>query len=298
MPNLQIKFLEKSFSNPLVLPSGIAQNIPSDHNRFIRLGVGAITTKSLTIEPRVGNPIPRVINYPHGYLNSVGLLNPGIEKGKRLIADFLKTSNIPVFVSVFADTSEKFKTIVSEIAELNPPFIELNLSCPNVSHEFGKILGTEVKSASEAVKASKAVAGNIPLVTKLTPNVANISEVAKACEASGADAISAINTVGPGMVINLKTKKPVLGAKKGGVSGPGIKPVAVRCIYDIFESVKIPIIGTGGVTTAEDALEVMMAGATLVGVGSAWYIKGDSVFEDIKKGLLKYMEKEKIESLS
>ncbi|MFZ5845554.1 MAG: dihydroorotate dehydrogenase [Patescibacteria group bacterium] len=298
--SLRVTFCGVEFPNPLILPSGIAQEIPKDHELAIKAGAGGITTKSLTVEPREGYPLPRVIKSPpRGYsiMNAVGLRGPGIKKGCKLIKEFLKSSPVPVIVSVFANSVADFKGLAEAICPLHPPIIELNVSCPHVSSEFGKPLGMGPESAAAAVKAAKKVAGKIPVIVKLTPNVPNIAEVAQACEEAGADGIAAINTVGPGMVINIKTRKPALGNKRGGVSGPAIKPIAVRCVYDIYEAVKIPIIGMGGVSGWEDAVEMMMAGATLVGVGSAVYLKGYRVYGEIKQGLSLYMKQQGIKNL-
>jgi len=297
MASLSVKFCNITFPNPLILPSGIAQEIPQDHNRAINAGAGGVVTKSLTVEPREGYKIPRVIRYEHGILNAVGIRNPGVEKGRALIKDFIKSSSIPVIISIFATNVKDFEILVSQIAPFSPSIIELNLSCPHVSSEFGKPLSMGPESAAASVKAAKGNAGKIPVIAKLTPNTPDIAKVAKACEDAGADGISAINTVGPGMVIDIKTKKPVLGNKRGGVSGPGIKPIAIRCVYDIYEAVKIPIIGMGGISSWQDAVEMMMAGATLVGVGSATYFKGMKLFGEIKEGLSEYMKKEKIKNL-
>lgn len=297
MANLTVTYCGVKFPNPLVLPSGIAQEIPTDHERVIKAGAGGITTKSLTIEPREGNPLPRVAKYEQGFLNSVGLRGPGIEKGKVLIENFLKTSPVPVIVSVFATNVGDFERFAREFCPLKPPLFELNLSCPNVDDDMGQPLGLGCESSAAAVAAVKKIAGRVPVLAKLTPNVSNIAEVAKACEDAGADGIVAINTAGPGMLIDIARKKPILGAKRGGVSGPAIRPIAVRCVYDIFEAVKIPIIGMGGVTTWQDAVEMMMAGATLVGVGSAVYLKGYGVYGEIKQGLNEYMEKEGIKRI-
>ncbi len=295
--NLSIDYSSVTFPNPLVLPSGIAQEIPRDHDRFIKAGVGGITTKSLTIEPREGNPLPRVLKYEQGFLNSVGLRGPGIEKGKELVDAFIKTSSVPVIVSVFATTVKDFERFAQEFLPLNPALFELNLSCPNVEDDMGEPLGMGPQSSEATVKAVKKIMKNIPVLAKLTPNIPNIAEVARACEAAGADGIVAINAAGPGMVIDIVRRKPVLGARKGGVSGPAIRPIAVRCVYEIYEAVKIPIIGMGGVMTRQDVIEMMMAGATLVGVGSATYFKGVGVYGEIKTGLTEYMEKEGLSSL-
>jgi len=293
---LSTEFLSVTFPNPLILPSGIIQEI-KDHRRAEEQGIGGITLKSVTVEPREGNPLPRVAMYKNGYINSVGLRNPGIKKAVPLVKEFIKKSKIPVLASIFATTISDFKILASNIEKVNPDFIELNLSCPNTVNDFGQPLGMGAESTEEAVKAVRSVVSKkTKLIAKLTANIPNIIEVAKAAESAGADAISAINTVGQEMIINIYTKKPVLGNRVGGLSGGGIKPIAIRCVYDIYEAVKIPIIGMGGVSTWEDAVEMMMAGATLVGVGSAVYFN-KNVYEDIKKGLVEYMDKEKLKSL-
>ena len=296
--NLGVKFLGVSFDNPLVMPSGILQEIKA-HYQAEQHGLGGITTKSMTMEPREGNPLPRVIKYDHGILNSVGLRNPGIDKGVKEWAEFIKATKIPVIVSVFAVNVPDFVHLATAAEKIEPDFIELNLSCPNTTDELGQPLGMGVDSTQAAVKAVRiAVKKTTKILAKLSPNVTNIGEVAKAAESEGADAITAINTVGPGMVIDINRKKPMLGNIVGGVSGPGIRPVAVRCVWDIYNSVKLPIIGMGGVEAAKDVVEMMLAGATLVGVGSAWYRHGFSVYATIKKDLAAYMKENKISKLS
>lgn len=297
MTDLSIKFCGVTFPNPLILPSGIAQEIPQDHLRAVEAGAGGITLKSLTPLPREGYPFPRTIKYEHGFLNAVGLRNPGIDKGIALVKDFINKVKIPTIVSLWSDTISGFEQMVQKIAALKPLFIELNLSCPHVHTKSGGVMSMQSEQAAEAVKAAKRYSEKIPLIAKLTPNVEDIAKVAKRCEEEGAEAICVINTVGPGMVIDMKTKKPVLGNKRGGVSGPGIKPIAIRCVYDVYEAVKIPIIGMGGVTTWHDAVEMMMAGATLVGIGSAVFFRGYKVYQEIKNRLSEYMEKEGIKNL-
>ena len=250
-----------------------------------------MTLKSFTLHKRDGNPIPRVWRYDCGMLNSVGLINPGIEKGTEEARLFLKENpKTPIIVSLFATKINEFCRLVEKVVPLNPSFIELNLSCPNVEDEFGKSLGMNKDAAGKIVREVKKISAKVPILAKLTPNVLDIVEIAKACEDEGADGIVAINTVGPGMIIDINRKKPVLGAKKGGLSGPGIFPVTVRCIYEIYEAVKIPIIGVGGVSKWQDVAEAMLAGATLIGVGTATYMKGMQVFDELKKGLSDYMD--------
>jgi dihydroorotate dehydrogenase (NAD+) catalytic subunit len=297
MADLKVKFLGIEFNNPLVMPSGILQEV-SAHYLAEKNGLGGITTKSMTMEPREGFPLPRVIKYEHGILNAVGLRNPGIKKGVSEWEKFIQETKIPVISSVFATGVNDFVYLAVEAEKIGPAMIEMNLSCPHIAHELGKPLGMGVESTAAAVKAvRKALKKETKILAKLSPNIGNIGEIAKAAESAGADAISAINTVGPGMVIDIKRKRPLLGNLFGGVSGPGIRPVAVRCVWDIYNSVKIPILGMGGVETGGDVVEMMLAGATLVGVGSAWYRHGFGVYNTIKEDLLKYMRENKIKKL-
>lgn len=294
---LATEYLGVKFDNPLILPSGIFSE-EKQYKLVMENGASAITWKSLTVLPREGNPLPRVWKYDNGFINSVGLRNPGIDKG---LADIQKYRKINpkdiVFISLFATKITDFKDLVGKAVSINPQFIELNLSCPNVDTEFGKPLGMDKGAAGEIVKEVKKISGNIPVLAKLSPNVSNIAEIAKSCEGAGADGIVAINTVGPGMIIDINKKRPVLGALKGGVSGPGILPVTVRCVYEIYKSVKIPIIGMGGVTKWQDVLALMMAGATLIGVGSAAYVKGMKIYKELAEGLTGYLVKNGIKEI-
>ena len=297
MANLKVNFCGVNFDNPLILPSGIITEIP-EHKKAIGAGAGGVTLKSLTYEKREGNPLPRVWKYDCGIINSVGLRNAGIQKGSEEIAKFIaENKNIPIIISLFATKIKEFLYLVEKIVPLKPAFIELNLSCPNVDDEFGKPLGMEKGAAGQIVTEGKKISGKVPVLAKLSPNVSNIADIAKSCEEAGADGIVAINTAGPGMIIDINKRKPVLGAKKGGVSGPGILPIAVRCVYEIYDAVKIPIIGMGGVSKWQDAVEIMMAGATLVGVGTATYTKGMKIYDELKNGLSEYMDKEGIKDL-
>jgi len=296
MINLSVNLFGKKLSNPLFLPSGIINDV-SGHKLAIEAGAGSVILKSITVEPREGNPIPRVAKYEYGILNSVGLRNPGLKEGKKQIKDFLKKTKTPVIISVFATNVKDFKKLVGEMSELKPFAIEINLSCPNVQDEFGEMISNKSSLSNEVIKGVKKEAGKTPIIAKLTPNVDSISEVAKACESAGADAIAAINTVAPSMVIDIYKRKPILGMKKGGLSGPGIRPVAIAKIYEIYETVKIPILGMGGVEKWQDAVEMMMAGATLVGVGSSVYLRGYKIYQEILAGLKEFMKKEKIKNV-
>ena len=230
--------------------------------------LGSISCKGTTKEPRFGNPTPRIAECTNGLINSVGLQNPGIDKviGEELpkLAEHYKKpiiANISGFsVDEYAYTCEKIDS------QKQVGIIEVNISCPNV-HNGGMSFGTNANSAFEVTKAVKAVTTK-PVYIKLSPNVTDIAEIAKACEAAGADGISLINTL-MGMRIDLKTRKPVIANKMGGFSGPAIFPVAVRMVYQVYEAVKIPIIGMGGVSSARDVIEIMLAGAAAVQVGAA-----------------------------
>jgi len=221
----------------------------------------------------------------------------GLKEGKNEIGDFLKKYSTPTIISVFAASVSDFQKLVGSLVELSPFAIELNLSCPNVANEFGEMLSTKTKMVYQVVKVAKKEAGKVPIIAKLSPNVENIGEVAKAAKEGGADAISAINTLASGMVIDIKKRKPILGAKKGGISGKAIKPLAIAKIYEIYEAVKIPILGMGGVSSWQDVVEMMMAGATLVGVGSAVYTQGWGVYQEILSGLKKFLNEEKIPNI-
>lgn len=286
---LKIHFCGQVFSSPLVLPSGIL-TAKNDFLNAQRYGAGAVTTKSYTYFPRVGHPPPTVARYDCGFINSVGLRNAGIAEAKKQIKEFQKDLKITFFISLFDTNIKDFSQLVLHLLPLRPKFIELNLSCPNVDDEFGKSLANQSESAYQVVKKIKTIVGDkIKIIAKLTPNVPNIRDVAIAVESAGADAINAINTVGPGMLIDIKAHKPILGASQGGLSGPAIKSIALRCVYDIYEAVNIPIIGTGGISAAKDAIEMFMAGATMIGVGSAIYTKGLKVYTEINEGIKKYL---------
>lgn len=290
-------FLGITFSSPLILPSGIFTTL-NDFQNFEKNGGGGVVTKSYTLYPRQGNPPPVVARYSCGFINSVGLRNVGIKKALDDIKKFQAELSIPVIVSIFDTKVDNFLRMVDFLLPLKPEFIELNLSCPNVENEFGKSLGNQADSAYQVTLAVKKKVGKkTKIIAKLTPNVSNIKEIAKAVEEGGADAISAINTLGPGMLININTYQPLIGAKMGGVSGPSIFPIALRCIYEIYQTVKIPIIGMGGVGQWEDAVAMFLVGAQLIGIGSAIYSKGWRVLSEIKKGINKYLEEKGFSSV-
>ena len=258
--------------------------------------LGTFSFKGTTKEPRFGNPTPRIAECDMGLINSVGLQNPGVEK---VIAEELpklaKCFNKKVMANVSGFSLEEYTYVCEKIDKIDQVgWIEVNVSCPNV-HGGGMSFGTLPESAAQVTKAVKEVTTK-PVIIKLTPNVTDIVSVAKACEEAGADGLCLINTL-LGMRIDLKTKKPVIANKMGGFSGPAIKPVALRCVYQVYENVNIPIVGCGGIMTAEDVIEMMLAGATAVQVGAANLID-PCASKNIIDSLPAVMEKYSINNLS
>ena len=298
MGKLTTSFCGVRFSTPLICPSGIVV----EPERLLKLashpGVGGVTTKSISLQPRRGHPFPRIISFGIGFINSVGLENPGVKQAKKEIRQIKRKVKKPLIASIFAAQLSQFPVLAAQIAQAKPDFIELNLSCPNVDDEFGKPFATDPLLSAIAVLEVKKAVKNIPIIAKLTPNTPDIKRVAFEVAKAGADAIAAINTVGPGLLIDWRKKKPLLGHRVGGVSGPAIKPIALRCVNEIAKTVDLPIIGMGGVATAEDALEMIMAGATLVGIGSAVFSRGFQVFDQIAERMRLLLRKENLGSLS
>jgi len=249
--------------------------------------------------PREGHPNPTVLDWGHGLINAVGLANPGVEEEVGIISRaqaMLEPLGVPLVASIFAETVEGFAEVARKVNEAQPDFVELNISCPNVSAEFGRPFASDAADAARVTAAVKEVT-SIPTIVKLSPNVTDIAAIAKSVEQAGADAIAAINTVGPGMIIDIYSGRPILANKVGGMSGPAIRPIAVRCVYDIYQAVEVPIIGIGGVTEGRDALEMVMAGAMAVGVGSAVRYRGLEVFQAILEEMRAFMKEEGYASL-
>lgn len=284
-------------SNPTVLASGVMGASGESLCNMARHGAGAVTSKSISIEPREGHPNPVVITYGQGMMNAVGLSNAGIRDSIPEIEYAVKNAGVPVIASIVGFEAENFGTLAREISKASPAIIELNISCPNVSHEFGKPFSHDPAAAEWAVRSAKRNT-KIPIFVKLSPNTPDLLEVARSVKSAGADGITAINTIGPGMQIDIRARRPVLSNKCGGISGPAIKPIAVKCVYEIYQETKLPIIGTGGVNAGADAIEMMMAGASAAAIGSGVYYRGLDVFKKVCKEMLEFMEKEGFSSIS
>ncbi len=285
-------------ASPLVLASGILGLTASSMKRVVGFGAGAVTTKSFNIEARKGHKGPSVVPFKHGLLNAVGLSNPGVDEMIREIKTYKKICGSPVFASIFGRTIEEFGIVTEKVVEAKPDLIEVNVSCPNVHSEFGEPFGGSFEDTARITRLVKEKASGIPVSIKLAPHYPAIGKMAKVCEDNGADAVTAINTVGPGMIIDVNVRKPLLSNLTGGVSGPAILPVAVKSVYEIYKNVSIPIIGTGGVTTAEDALQIIMAGASAVGIGTGIYYEGIEIFDKINNGMIEYLQRHGFESIA
>lgn len=292
---LKTTFLEIAFKNPIVLASGILGVTAASMKRCLDLGCGGVTIKSISAKPREGHPNPTVFATDAYMLNAVGLSNPGVKESIEELKKFKQMSDAPLIGSIFAGTADEFLSLAEKISDAPIDVLELDLSCPNVGQEFGEPFAYSKDAIGKITEGVKAKT-RTPVSIKLSPNAWNIAELAKTAEAAGADAITAVNTIS-GMGIDVRARYPILHNVSGGVSGPTLFPIALKCVYDIYEAVKIPIIGTGGVASGEDALAMVMAGATLVGVGSAVHYRGDSVFQKIVDEMKKIMKEEGIKTL-
>ncbi|HOJ64382.1 MAG TPA: dihydroorotate dehydrogenase [Spirochaetota bacterium] len=288
-----IKFGKLLFKRNGILASGILGVTGHSLLKVANSGAGGVTSKSISREKRKGHPPPVVQVFEHGVINAVGLSSLGIEESLKELKIVKSNSSAIVIASIFAGSIEEFSETASFITEEYADAIEVNISCPNVSDEFGLPFAASPQMAAKVTLAVRK-ATKLPLIIKLSPNFPNIGIIAKACEINGADAISAINTVGPGMIIDINTYKPKISNKKGGLSGKCILPIAVRCVYEIYQSVTLPIIGMGGITTYEDAIQIIMAGATLYGVGTGILYEGLEIFDKINNGIKNFLKEKKL----
>lgn len=286
MPSLSVNACGLQLSNPILLAAGILGTTGASLCRAARAGAGGVVTKSVGSLPREGHPGPCIVQVEGGLLNAMGLPNPSYRDFQDEI-DKARAVGVPVIASIFGSSASEFAQIARS---LKADAFELNLSCPH-AEKYGSELGRYpdlVESVTGAVKA----ASNVPVWVKLTPNTADIVELGLAAQRSGADGVVAINTL-KAMAIDIETGYPILGNRFGGLSGPVIRPVAVRCVYELASRLEIPVIGVGGISTWEDAVEMIMAGATAVQVGTALE-KGYGVFEEIKTGLSRYLERKSL----
>lgn len=297
MANLEVNFCGVKFRNPTVLASGILGVTASSLKNVIRKGAGGVTTKSIWLEEHVGHKNPTMFGTPHYFMNAVGLSDAGMEKAvSETFPEYNKRKPAPIIASIVASKIDDFGLVAEEISKCNPDIIEVNISCPNVEDLYGKPFACSVVDAAKVTKLVRARTTK-PVIIKLSPNVMNIGEIAKSCAAEGADGFCAINTIGPGLAINIDVRRPILTNKVGGISGPAIKPIAVKCVFDVYKATKLPIIATGGVMTGEDAIEMMMAGGRLVGIGTMVYYRGAEGFGKVVKEMAAWCDKNGVKDL-
>ena len=292
--NMKVNIAGVEWNNPVTVASGTFGS-GIEFEEFVDLNkLGAVTTKGVANVPWTGNPTPRVAETYGGMMNAVGLQNPGIDLFCERDIPFLKKYDTKIIVNVCGRSKEDYCEVVERLANEPVDMLEINISCPNVK-EGGIAFGQNAKAAEDITKAVKQYAKQ-PVIMKLSPNVTDITEMAKAVEAGGADAVSLINTL-TGMKIDVNRRKFVLANKTGGVSGPAIHPIAVRMVYQTANAVKIPIIGMGGIASAEDAIEMILAGASAVSVGTANF-HNPAVTMEIVEGIEKYMQAQGFDSVA
>ena len=280
--------------NPVVVPSGTF-GFGREYGAFYDLSeLGGICAKGLTLQPREGNPPPRIAETPMGILNSVGLQNPGVDVFIQEELPFLRQYDVKVIANISGNTPEEYGIMCEKLSEAGVDMIEVNISCPNVK-AGGLAYGTRPDLAAEVTREAKRHA-TVPVMVKLSPNVTDITEIAKAVEDAGADALSLINTL-LGMRIDVNTRRPILRQNVGGLSGPAVLPVAVRMVWQVARAVKLPLLGMGGVAKAEDAAQLMLAGATAVAVGTACFADTYAPLK-VRDGLAQLAEKQGLEKVS
>ena len=266
MADLSVNLCGVSLKNPIIAASGTFGFGREMAGYFDLSRMGGISSKGITRQPRLGNPTPRIAETPSGCINSVGLENPGVEAFLRIELPYMKTLQTAVIVNVSGSSLGEYRETVAMVSEAGADMIELNISCPNIKGG-GMAFGTTPQSAAEVVREVRPLC-KMPLMVKLSPNVADIAAIARAVEGEGADAISLINTLSA-MAVDPYTRRPILASVMGGLSGPAVKPIALRMVYQVSQAVSIPVVGLGGVAAGLDAAEFMLCGATAVMVGTA-----------------------------
>ena len=279
--------------NPTILASGIMGTTGASLVRMANSGAGAVVTKSIGPEPKTGHANPSMVQIECGFLNAMGLPNPSYAGFEEELQIAKKDSGVPVIASIFGGNAEEFVKVAEGLADTKPDAFELNLSCPH-AEGYGATIGAD-SCMVEAITSAVCDVVDVPVWVKLTPNVTDIKGIGKAAQNGGADAVVAINTV-RGMAIDIESGYPILGNRFGGLSGPAVKPVAVKCVYDLYEALDIPVIGVGGISTWQDAIEMMMAGASAVQIGSAVH-KGVEVFSEIARGIEDFVRKKDYSSV-
>ena len=294
MADLTVNIAGVEFKNPVITASGTF-GFGREYSEFYPLReIGGLSCKGITLKPRMGNPPPRIAETPSGILNAVGLQNPGVDHFIERDLPWLKEQETVVIANIAGNTPEEYAQMAEKLSESSVDMIELNISCPNVKHG-GVQFGTSCQSVGAITREVRAHCKK-PLMVKLSPNVSDIAEIARAAESEGADALSLINTL-TGMRIDINTRRPIIRNNTGGLSGPAVFPVAVRMVWQTAGAVKIPVVGMGGISTWRDAVEMMLAGASAIQVGTALFSDPYAPLK-IKEGLNRYLDDQGIASVT
>ena len=293
-PDLRVNIGSLELQNPVMTASGTF-GYAREFEKLVNLHrLGGVVVKGISLAPRAGNPPPRIVETPCGMLNAIGLQNVGVKRFIDEKMTYLRGINVPVIVNILGDTVEEYREITRMLADTEGiAALEVNISCPNVK-KGGVAFGNDPRMAAAVTSAVKEVS-SVPVMVKLSPNVSDVTQVARAVEDAGADSVSLINTL-IGMAIDLERRKPVLANVIGGLSGPAVKPVALRMVYQVAQVVKIPVIGIGGIDCTEDALEFLLAGASAIQVGTANFVN-PRVSEDIVEGMGSYVKRNRLDSV-
>lgn len=292
--NLSVKIGNVTFKNPVTVASGTFGHAEKYYNLKEVKNLGAIVPKTVTFHAQVGNPPVRIWETPSGMINAIGIENPGIDEFIKTKLPHFKKIGVPLIISILGHNIEQFAGIAEKLnTQEGIAAIELNLSCPNLGHKT--LVAQDPQATQTLVKKIKSIS-KVPVIAKLSPNVTDISEIALAAEAGGADAVSLINTL-TAMAIDVKTRKSRIGNFTGGLSGPAIRPIAVAMVHKVYQSVKIPIIGMGGIANANDALEFIIAGATMVATGTINFVNPRAPL-DVLNGITDFMKEQKISDIN
>ena len=292
---LTVNFAGLKLPSPTALASGILGYSADSLHEAAKNGAGAVVTKSVGVNPRTGYPNPTVVQAKSGLINAMGLPNPGINQYTKELSFAKSLLKVPLIVSVFGYTAEEYALVAKKAVEAGADAVELNVSCPHVQFT-GSEIGQNPKLLADVVCKVKAAVQK-PVIVKLSPNVTDLTELAKTAVKAGADALTVINTV-RALAIDVETQTPILSNVKGGLSGPAIKPIALRCVYDVFEALpNTPIFGCGGVTDWRDAVEFLLAGASAVQVGTAIALEDPKVFQEINRGVTSYLKRKEYGSV-
>ncbi len=292
--NTRVNIAGVVFVNPVIAASG-TYGFGREYSDYVDLNkIGGISVKGLTLQPRLGNDTPRIAETPSGILNSVGLQNPGVDAFIRDEIPYLKQFDTKIIANIAGNTVSDYIEMAEKLDCTGIDILEVNVSCPNVKKGC-LAFGTTMSGVAEVTKAVRK-ATKKPIMIKLTPNVSDIASIALSAEAEGADAVSLINTI-TGMVIDVNTRRPVLANNTGGLSGPAVRPVAVRMVHEVYKSVSIPVVGMGGICSAEDAIQFILAGASAIMVGT-WNFNNPRACSDVAEGIKSYMEENSISDVS